>query len=203
MSFYKLIEDKDIQIALWKITETEQELMDLVGLDLSNEYTYPRRRIERMTIRALLNHLNHYDQVQYHQNGRPYFSNKDLNISISHAGRMVAVAFSKSQHVGVDVENVNRNYKTIAKKYLTQNELNWIDINHQQSMSLAWCIKEAIYKLPWVDFKCFTTDIDIKQFEELRNQGEIGVEVIDQKSVHAISPKYLFFDEFCLAWVGK
>lgn len=202
MPSYKLIDDCNVQVALWQITESEQELMDLVGLDLSNQYSYPRRRMERMAIRALLNYLNHLEPVQYHQNGRPYFTDTEYNISISHAGKFVAVALSKDQNVGVDVENINRNYTSIARKYLSPNELSWINLGHKQSMALSWCIKEAVFKLPWVDFKCFTSDIEIRKFEKLNDHGEVTVEAIDQKSVHSVLLKYLFFDEYCLSWVS-
>lgn len=202
MAFFRLIEDNDVKIALWEITETEQELMTLVGLDLSNEYSYPRRRMERMAIRALLNHLGCTETVQYHQNGRPYLTKGDQNISISHAGKMVAIALSNTQNVGIDIENVNRNFRSVAKKYLSENELKWINTSHQQSMALAWCIKESIYKLPWKDFKTFTTDIDIKPFNNLKNQGDVNVDAVDQNSIHSLVLKYLFFDEFCLSWVA-
>jgi phosphopantetheinyl transferase (holo-ACP synthase) len=203
MAFYRLIEDDEVQVALWQIDETEEQLINISGLDLSTLYSYPRRRMERMAIKALLNHLNHLEPVQYHHNGRPYFKKETPNISISHAGKYVAVALCEKRHVGVDIENVNRNFKSIAKKYLTENELRWIDLKNQQSLALAWCIKESVYKLPWFNFKCYTTDIDIVQFGDIHKNGEVKVNVIDQKSIYPLVLKYLFFDDFCLSWVSN
>ncbi|NVO10258.1 MAG: 4'-phosphopantetheinyl transferase superfamily protein [Bacteroidales bacterium] len=201
MGLFRLIEDENSQIALWKVTESEQELKDLTGLDLENTYAYPRRRIERMVVRAILNQLNHFESVNYYPNGRPYYSGGKPHISISHASKMVAVGFCQNLSIGVDVEQTNRDFKTVAHKYITNKELKWINLEHQKSLALAWCIKESIYKLPWKVTKCFSTDINILEFGELLNRGVVKVEVVDMGIIHHLELNYLFFDEFCLSWV--
>lgn len=201
MGFYRLIDDEHAQIALWRITETEQELKDLVGLDLSDRYTYPHRRIETMVIRALFNHLSHFESINYHPNGRPYYATGSPHISISHTAKMVVVAFSQSMSIGVDIERANRDFKTIAYKYLTNDELKWINLDHQKSLALAWCIKESVYKLPWKSSKSFTADINILEFNSLSDSGVVNVNVNDSDETRQLELKYLFFDEFCLSWV--
>jgi 4'-phosphopantetheinyl transferase len=201
MGLFKVIDNKQVQIALWRITETEQELKDLTGMDLSEKYSHPHRRIETMVVRALLNHLNHFESINYHPNGRPFYSTGTHHISISHTTKMVAVALSQNMSVGIDIEQVSRNFKTVAKRYLTDDEFKWINLNHQESLALAWCIKESIYKLPWSVNKSFTSDINILEFKDLSSNGVVQVEVIDLNITHHLELKYLFFDEFCLSWV--
>jgi len=201
MGLFRVIDDNNSQIALWRIVESEQELKDLTGLDYTNYYSYPRRRIERMVVRAILNQLNHFEPINYHTNGRPYYSNGTPHISISHTSKMVAVGFCQNKSIGVDVEGVSRDFKKVAYKYLTQNELKWINLNHQESLALAWCIKESVYKLPWKVNKCFTSDINILDFKDLSSNGIVKVDVIDLDITHHLELKYLFFDEFCLSWV--
>jgi len=201
MGLYRVIEGNNSQIALWKVTESEQELKDLTGLDLTNNHSYPRRRIERMVIRAILNQLNHFEPVNYHPNGRPYYSEGTPHISISHANRMVAVGFCQNKSIGVDVELTSRDFKVVAHKYLTKKELEWINLDHQESLALAWCIKESVYKLPWKVNKCFTSDINILNLKDISSSGTISVDVIDLDITHHLELKYLFFDGFCLSWV--
>ncbi len=201
MGLFRVIDDNTSQIALWRVTESEQVLKDLTGLDYTNYYSYPRRRIERMVVRAILNQLNHFEPVNYYPNGRPYYSKGAPHISISHTTNMVAVGLSKVMNIGIDVELTSRDFKKVTNKYLTQKELEWIDLNQQESLALAWCIKESVYKLPWKVNKCFTSDINISDFKSISSNGIVKVDVIDLDITHHLELKYLFFDEFCLTWV--
>lgn len=201
MGLFRVIEDSNSQIAIWKVTETEQELKELTGIDLTNSYTYPHRRIERMVTRAILDRLNHFEPVNYYPNGRPYYYEGSPYISISHSSKLVVVGFCQYMSIGVDVERTNRNFRRVTDKYLTQKELEWIDLEHPDSLALAWCIKESVYKLPWRITKCYTTDINISKFNDLAERGVVLVDVVDANDNYQLELNYHFFDEFCLSWV--
>lgn len=203
MGLFKVIEDNNSQIAIWKVTESEQELKGLTGIDLTNVYTFPRRRIERMVTRAILDRLNHFEPINYHPNGRPYYYEGSPYISISHAANLVVVGFCQKVSIGVDVERTTRDFKMVAGRYLTPKELEWINLEHQDSLALAWCIKESVYKLPWKKEKNYVTDINILDFNNISDRGVVNVEVIDSNEIIQLELKYLFFDEFCLSWVFK
>jgi len=203
MGLFRVIEDNNSQIAIWKVTETEQELKELTGIDLSDSYAFPRRRIERMVTRAVLDRLNHFESLNYHPSGRPYYYEGSPYISISHTAKLVVVGFCQKMSIGVDVERINRNFRIVADRYLTPKELEWIDLDHNNSLALAWCIKESVYKLPWTEAKNFTNDIIIQKFEKPADSGSVYVDVIDLNETHRLELKYLFFDEFCLSWVFK
>jgi len=201
MGFYKQIDDDQAQVALWRITETEEELKALTGMDLTSKYAYPRRRLEVMVVRALLNHLNRFEQINYHPNGRPFFSNNDPHLSISHTAKMVAIEFSSKHNIGVDVERVNRDFAEVAYKYLSEDEFKWVDLTDQKLLALIWCIKESIYKLPWEKPKNFSADINISKIDKLGTEGAVKVEVADLERQIDLTLKYQYFDEFCLSWV--
>ena len=201
MGLFRVIEDSNSQIAIWKVTESEQELKDLTGIDLANSYTFPRRRIERMVTRAILDRLNHFEPVNYHPNGRPYYYEGNPYISISHAAKLVVVGFCQRMSIGVDVERTRRDFRMVADRYLTPKELEWINLEHNDSLALAWCIKESVYKLPWTVSKNYTTDINILNFKDISDKGTVVVKVKDLEAVHHLELKYLFFDEYCLSWV--
>lgn len=200
MGLFRVIEDNNSQIAIWKVTESEQELKGLTGIDLSDSYSLQRRRIERLVTRAILDRLNHFEPLNYYSDGRPYYYEGTPYISISHTAKLVVVGFCQRMSIGVDVERTNRDFKIVANRYLTPNELEWIDLEHQDSLALAWCIKESLYKLPWKGGKCFTTDFNIQKFDTTTETGSVYVDVIDLNEKHEIELKYLFFDEYCLSW---
>ncbi len=203
MGLFRVIEDNNSQIAIWKVTETEQELKELTGIDLSDSYAFPRRRIERMVTRAVLDRLNHFESLNYHPNGRPYYYEGSPYISISHTAKLVVVGFCQKMSIGVDVERINRDFRIVANRYLASKELEWIDLEHNNYLALAWCVKESVYKLPWVEAKNFTNDIIIQKFENIADSGSVYVDVIDSNETHRLELKYLFFDDFCLSWVFK
>lgn len=203
MGLFKVVEDNNSQIAIWKVTESEQELKEMTGIDLTSCYTSPRRRIERMVTRAILDRLNHFEPINYHPNGRPYYYEGSPYISISHAAEVVVVGFCQNMSVGVDVERTNRDFRKVADKYLTPEELEWISLEQRNSLALAWCIKESVYKLPWKEAKVFTTDINILGLDGISDSGVVNVEVIDSNETIHLLLKYLFFSEFCLSWVFK
>jgi len=201
MGLFRVIEDSNSQVAIWKVTESEQELKELTGIDLTDTYTYPHRRIERMVTRAILDRLNHFEPVNYHPNGRPYYYEGSPFISISHSAKIVVVGFCQYMSIGVDIERTNRDFRRVADRYLSQKELEWIDLENTDSLALAWCIKESVYKLPWTVNKNFINDINILNVKELSTKGNVMVEVIDSEIIHHLELKYLFFDDFCLSWV--
>ena len=137
MGLFRVIEDNNSQVAIWKVTESEQELKGLTGIDLENIYTLPRRRIERMVTRAILDRLNHFEPVNYHPNGRPYYYEGAPYISISHTAKLVVIGFCQKMNIGVDVERTNRDFRIVADRYLTIDELQWINLDHQKSFPMA------------------------------------------------------------------
>lgn len=203
MGLFKVIEDNNSQIAIWKVTESEPALKQLTGIDLTDIYTFPRRRIERMVTRAILDRLNHFEPVNYHPDGRPFYYEGSPYISISHAAKIVVVGFCQRMSIGVDIERTNRDFRIVADRFLTQKEMEWISLDNQNSLALAWCVKESIYKLPWKEPKNFTNDINIQKFDNPLENGSAYVEVMDFNETHRLELKYLFFDEFCLSWVFK
>jgi len=201
MGLFWVINDKETRVAVWRITETEDELYALSKNGFQNQFTNVKRRVEWMTVRLILKFMNIDEPIEYTRNGRPYFSSGSQNISISHSGPMVAVAFSPKLHVGVDIEHIDRRYNAVASKYLSDEEKVWIDVENQKQMALTWCIKESVYKLPWGSNKCFTKDIHVPKMEVHPDGGTVDVCINEKGFRYKLNPKYIFFDEYCLSWV--
>ena len=92
---------------------------------------------------SLLNNKQR-ESLEYNQNGRPFFSNLDADISISHSKTHVAVAISTNanEKVGIDIENEEKNNP--STRFFTENEKKAMQIN--QKFIEIWTKKEALFK---------------------------------------------------------
>ena len=125
--------DNKADISVWQITETEQELINLssVPTDEMEEISLIRSetlRKQKLAVRALLNtvfeekmYLNHHD------NGKPFLENCITNISITHTDRYVAIITHDDDDVGIDIESLDRDFSSVEKKALSEEEIEDID----------------------------------------------------------------------------
>ena len=85
--------DNKAEIAVWQITETEEQLTSLSSVpnDEMEEISIIRnknQRMQRLAVRALLNEV--FEEKMYlnhHDNGKPYLENCVTNISITHTDK--------------------------------------------------------------------------------------------------------------------
>ena len=135
--------DNGATIAIWEITESEDDLRTLcspIPNDELEELEILRseaRRKEKLAVRALLNEL--YPEKVYlghHDNGKPYIQNCADEISISHTNRFVAIITHDEEDVGIDIECVNRDFSAVEKKALSEEEIDDLsDKNHNLQLA--------------------------------------------------------------------
>ena len=127
--FLKKELDNGATIAVWKITETEDELLKLSSTptDEMEEISYisnANMRKQRLAVRALLNEL--FDEKVYlshHDNGKPYIENNATNISITHTDKYVAIITHDEDDLGIDIESLDRDFTAVEKKALSEDEI--------------------------------------------------------------------------------
>jgi len=191
----------DISIALWQITESEDDLLRTTKYS-ANLPKNAERRKERLATVALLQSLGLPSTYQYDTAGRPYYPADDIFISITHTTGVVAVAYSSIQPVGVDIELINRDYRRVSAKYLTSTEA--LQANHYtgEHYALIWCAKEAIYKLPWGKGLVFSSDIEVKMETDSLPHSWVEAKVSDLNTSVTLKVFFTFIKQYCLAWVG-
>ena len=114
-----------------------------------------------LTALSVLNDEQRAD-LNYSENGNPFFTTLDRDISISHSKYFAAVAISnsKSKKVGIDIENAKK--VTISNRFFTENEqrfstdtLKFLEI---------WTRKESLFKFlkndstPFIDLDSTTPE---------------------------------------------
>ncbi len=203
----KTLENK-AEISVWKITETEEELIRISSVPsdemeeimlLKNE----SQRKQKLAVRALLNEI--FDEKVYlghHDNGKPFLENCITNISITHTDKYVAVITHEEEDLGIDIESLDRDFSAVEHKVLSEEEIDDIDEDRKnEQLAIYWCAKEAIYKRMSQNRVDFAEQIEIEKFSP-RGEGELEATFI-HKDGHEeeFELGYITFDRHVLVWV--
>jgi phosphopantetheinyl transferase len=153
------IENEEVSILVWKITETLEELLDLYGNINTTNYSSEKRKKEHLISRLMVNKLCENGTIIYNEFGAPELDN-DKHISISHSNELVTIIISDTKS-GIDIEKISVKALRIASKFVS--EKNLINLSKEKA-TLIWCLKEAIYKWHQKGGVDFIEDIIISKF---------------------------------------
>ncbi len=162
------------KIGVWHITEDEFFFQEKVSVQRT--ITHPHKRLQHLAGRYLLKELFPAFPtalIMIADTNKPYLEDEAYHFSISHCGFYAAAIVSTTNRVGVDIEIPHCKVEKIQHKFLTPTEqflLKTITMSNIQALTMAWSIKEAMFK--WygageVDFK---THLHINSF----TKNEIG-----------------------------
>jgi phosphopantetheinyl transferase len=157
-------------IAIWKITETLEELLQLSNTISDADFNTEKRKKEWIASRLLLNEINPNYSISYNVFGAPELSNSSF-ISISHSKGLVAIIISKEQ-VGIDIEEISEKALRVSSKFISTNKLKALTA---EKATLIWCCKEAVFKWHQKGEVDFIADIKLHPFESME-KGEIRAE---------------------------
>ncbi|MFA6591820.1 MAG: 4'-phosphopantetheinyl transferase superfamily protein [Bacteroidales bacterium] len=204
----KILENK-AEIGVWQITESEEELKKLSStpMDEMEEISLigsESLRKQRLAVRALLNQL--FDEKVYlshHDNGKPYIENSATNISITHTCDFVAVILHETEDVGIDIESLDRDFKAVELKALSEDEIEDLDDDDKKNEQLAiyWCAKEAIFKRLSMYNVDYAEQIEVEKFRP-KGEGELDATFIHKDGFEEeFELQYMTFDRHVLVWV--
>ena len=200
--------ENEATIAVWKITETEQELIELSSTpsDEMEEISYissEALRKQRLAVRALLNELFE-DKVylSHHENGKPYLENMATNISITHTNEYVAVILHEEEEVGIDIACQDRDFSAVEKKALSEDEIDDLDEDRKnEQLAIYWCAKEAIFKRVSAFRVDFAEQVEVEKLRP-RGEGELEATFIHKGGYEEeFELEYMTFDRHVLVWV--
>ena len=142
MSDHIKVLDTDIYIGhIESLTNTPTQS----DLDYIADIKSPRRRNEIIATRQLLRDiLGPKATIGHNPDGSPFLPDHDLNISISHCDRFVAIALNRKGKIGIDIETWRDSLNLVKEKFLTSGEI--AIYNTLELLLQAWTAKEAIYK---------------------------------------------------------
>lgn len=203
----KELENK-AEIGVWQITETEEELKALSSTpsDEMEEISWIKSesmRKQRLAVRALLNEM--FDEKVYlshHDNGKPFLENCVTNISITHTDKYVAVILHETEDVGIDIESLDRDFKAVELKALSEDEIEDLDDEKRnEQLAIYWCAKEAIFKRLSIYNVDFAEQIEIEKFHP-KGEGELEATFIHKDGYEdEFELEYITFDRHVLVWI--
>jgi len=164
-------------IAIWEITETLEELLQLSYVISIANFNTEKRKKEWLASRLLLNKINPNYSISYNAFGAPELNNNSY-ISISHSKGLVAIIISQQQ-VGIDIEEISEKALRVSTKFVSTNNLKALTA---EKATLIWCCKEAIYKWHQKGNVDFITDIKLHPFKSLE-KGEITAKFRDTQLI--------------------
>jgi 4'-phosphopantetheinyl transferase len=190
--------DDQTSLAVWKIEETEEQLLaglqlkqhelDVIG-SLSNGKRALHWLSTRLLLRTMLNTTDYID-CRMDEHGKPYLVNSEAHISLSHSYDYAAVIISKDKKVGVDIELIKHKIKSIRHKFLSDVELAQKQIgDNTNGLYVCWCAKEAIYKWNGRKGLEFKQHIHIKPFK-LKEEGTLQALVELDEGTKALDVNY-------------
>jgi phosphopantetheinyl transferase len=200
-------------LALWQLSETEEELLALVP-DREAEaatvaaFSAPRRRREYLATRALLAAVaGPAFRIAHEASGKPYLvANAALvpNISISHTDGYVAVILHPTRPVAVDIEVCSPRALRLAPRFLSAIELNAIRSHEELCATLAWSAKETLFKrigVADVDFRdaLLLRGLDVSDINTSDNILQATVSHPRHHADYTIS--YRVAPDYVLTWI--
>lgn len=206
--YFKKELDNGAEIAVWQITETEDELKALssVPSDEMEEISLfgsESQRKQKLAVRALINEL--FDEKMYldhHDNGKPYLENCATNISITHTEKYVAVIIHDEDDLGIDIESLDRDFSAVEQRALSEDEIEDLDDDSRnEQLAIYWCAKEAIFKRMSQLRVDFAEQIEVEKFRP-KGKGELEATFI-HKNGHEeeFNLGYVIFDRHVPVWV--
>ncbi len=199
-----------LRVAVWEITETETELLQLLPPLQSKEASFLEsisfvpRKLEWLASRILIYRLTgKYPASQYKDNGQPFLTGCNEKISISHTRGFAAIALSAEKMPGIDIEYPSNRIEKVSDRFLHHGEISYLSTGELKTrqLGLIWCLKEAVFKQigsPGLNFK---EQIITHRFFPTSDQGHITASVcLPENPSKTIDLEYLICPGFYLAW---
>lgn len=196
-------------IGFWEITETVDQLMELLNPDeeeLVNFHLYRNdlRKKEWLAVRLLLQLMTGKNsKISYDPAGKPLLVNGPGHISISHSSNCAVIYLHPEWHPGIDIESITRNVERASRKFLSEKELRDCTIENQLSnadLLLRWCAKEAIFKMvPFSDVD-FASQIACVALPVNADEGAMQATFTSESTHLNIPLRYRIIGEILMVW---
>lgn len=193
-------------VALMKIDQLDDFYLSHLDLtDADNQelglIQHSKRRLQWLASRYLLKTTSNQNRTLYLQKselGKPSFTNHNAHFSISHSREYVALIYSESQKVAVDIEAVQTKIQAIRSKFIHPKD--YEQGEDILNLTIIWSAKETIYK--YFDTRAiysFKKHIAIiaRDGNSLKAEVEINNEFLQ------FELSYNIFEKIVLVWIVR
>lgn len=173
--------DSWVEVGFWFIKETIQEFFFLYPhLEIQEQFLASfrseKRKKEWLAVRAIHQMSNYGKQngIQYTERGKPFLTNHDLHISISHTNHFALLAYS-DHNIGVDIEVFTSRPLLLKDKFLNEDEISLLNQSScpERFAVEMWTAKEAAFKFKSDESLRVITEISLYKVKSNENSGNI------------------------------
>ena len=120
------------------LSEVEQERL--------KTFNHLKRQREFVSTRILKHELFGHKSIEYNSVGAPFIPNEGF-LSISHSQNCSGIAVNEKFQLGMDLEQISDKALRLQDKFLTTREKLLFDCTNSLELTIAWSMKETLYKL--------------------------------------------------------
>ena len=191
---------------IWHIAETEEYFLNKVPL--KKDVSHPHKRLQHLAGRCLLPALFAnfpLEEILIADTRKPFLENEKYHFSISHCGDYAAAIASDKNRVGVDIELITSKIERVKHKFLSPDELNFVEhhkpIHEMLTMlTVMWSMKEAVFKWFGNGEMDFIQHMQIQPFIFNTRGGTVEVKFL-KGDEGLLQLHYRDFNSIVLAWV--
>lgn len=195
------------KLGVWHIREEE---IFFNNVPLQRSITHPHKRLQHLAGRFLLKELYPefpYELIKIADTRKPFLENEAYHFSISHCGDYAAVMVSTHNRVGVDVERISIKVDKVKHKFLSAGEQDLVNNIQAAStnepytfLTMAWSIKEALFKWYGSGELDFIDDMHIKEMYFDNNNGRATC-MITKGKTQLLTADLMLLGNECVCWV--
>jgi len=201
--------DSGCQLGIWKITEDYDALLSSIRLtreelETLERFTHTPRKIEWLSVRALLKEMTDTElSIHYKGNRKPFIKGNSYYISISHSRDLTSILLNCEKKVGIDLEYMSHRIGSISNKFINENDVITADEEQKKyHLYIHWCAKEALYKICDKQDINFKENLTIEPFQPLE-KGVIRGRVHNRSRNELFNMSYFSLGNYVVVWCCK
>ncbi|MCD7971207.1 MAG: 4'-phosphopantetheinyl transferase superfamily protein [Candidatus Azobacteroides sp.] len=205
MPLFKIHHTEDYSWAIWELNEPINVLESGLNGNYSpflEKYSLESQKKEFLAARILTRRLiGEEKEIHYHSTGKPYIQDMSHYISISHSKNYIAVIISSHKPVGIDIEYISERVLTIKKRFLSEEELNWIDRKKELIYPIiSWSAKESMFKILEEENVVFKKDLHLLPFD---TKSDPVIKSYESRSAEKrrFDINFHIYPDFVLTWI--
>ncbi len=190
MPLTEIIKNDKSSIGIWHLDENSGMLKQMLNYygsyQIPPHYSHQRRICEWYAVRLILHEMlpDKRFELRYDEYGKPFLTEPEGFVSISHSHGYVGVMYHKNSNCGFDMEMINERIEKISTKFLRDDEIMIVgkDDERLHKTFVVWSAKEVMYKIYGKKSLDFKTNLRILPFN-FKQQGNVqGQLIIDNKT---------------------
>lgn len=162
-----------------------------------------KRNIEKEGFYFLLNQLvdKGTEALSYFPGGKPYLKNRKENISLSHSYEKLVVIVNEVEPTGIDIELISDKIIKVRHKFLSEEELSYVDEKDVEKNLVFWAAKETLYKIQGEKGIDFAKDLFVTDFEYHSEGGNIQGNILTNNIWRSFLLNYSKVENFILVYM--